>query len=397
MGVPGDSAVTASRSADPAEETFHRFRHLMEPLGITRLANVTGLDWVGIPVYLAIRPAARSLAVSVGKGTSRAAARTGALMESIETWHAEQAQPHGVRASTAAMRDSRRPVVDLDALPPALDESRPRAVDTETVIEWTPGTDLLTGARVWVPLDVVSLDFTRTPQTGVARNSNGLASGAGRTGALLHGLCEVIERDAEARWRAGPDERPVDLATVDDPVAADVLTRLADAGLTTAAWDVTSAVGIPCFGCVVLADPDTEPWYPAGVHDGFACHPSPGRALAGALLEATQKRLTYISGSRDDIGRAEMARATAPDLHAAVWAEVAAGPGAAGVPFAAVADRSAGSDATDLDTVVAALRAAGAERVIAVDLSSPYGVPVVKTIVPGFDGPYGACRPLERR
>lgn len=176
-----------------------------------------------------------------------------------------------------------------------------------------------------------------------------------------------------------------------------MLTHLAEAGLTTAAWDVTSAVGVPCFGCVVLADPDTEPWYPAGVHDGFACHPSPGRALAGALLEAAQKRLTYISGSRDDISRAEMARATAPDLHAAVWAEVAAGPGAAGVPFAAVGGRSTASDATDLDVVVAALREAGAEQVIAVDLSTAYGVPVVKTIVPGFDGPFDACRPLGPR
>lgn len=221
MEAPSDSAMAASRSADPAE-TFHRVRRLMEPLGITRLANVTGLDWVGIPVYLAIRPAARSLAVSVGKGISRAAARTGALMESIETWHAEQ-PPHRVRASPAAMPDHHRLIVDLDALPRAVDEPELRSAETDTIIDWTPGTDLLTGARIWVPVDVVSLDFTRTPQTGLARNSNGLASGANRAGALLHGLCEVIERDAEARWRAGPDERPVDLTTVDDPVPAQCL------------------------------------------------------------------------------------------------------------------------------------------------------------------------------
>ena len=51
----------------------------MAPMGITRLADVTGLDNIGIPVFQAIRPNARSLSVSQGKGVSLEAAQASAL------------------------------------------------------------------------------------------------------------------------------------------------------------------------------------------------------------------------------------------------------------------------------------------------------------------------------
>ncbi len=60
------------------QKCYHRGTHrvrspaetcrIVEPhrraLGITRVANVTGLDRVGIPVALAVRPNARSLSVA---------------------------------------------------------------------------------------------------------------------------------------------------------------------------------------------------------------------------------------------------------------------------------------------------------------------------------------------
>ena len=51
------------RSRTPAE-TLARIRPLMARFGITRVANVTGLDRVGIPVALAIRPNARAIAAA---------------------------------------------------------------------------------------------------------------------------------------------------------------------------------------------------------------------------------------------------------------------------------------------------------------------------------------------
>jgi len=59
-------------------------------MGITRIANVTGLDHIGIPVVQVVRPNSRSLAVCQGKGLTLAAAKASAVMESIEGYHAER-------------------------------------------------------------------------------------------------------------------------------------------------------------------------------------------------------------------------------------------------------------------------------------------------------------------
>src|SRR5688500_2421769 len=76
------------RLIDPAE-TVARVRPFMPAMGITRVANITGLDCIGVPVVMVCRPNARSLAVSQGKGLNLAAAKASALMEEIESYHAE--------------------------------------------------------------------------------------------------------------------------------------------------------------------------------------------------------------------------------------------------------------------------------------------------------------------
>jgi ribosomal protein S12 methylthiotransferase accessory factor YcaO len=51
-----------------AEEALDRLKPLLPEFGITRIADVTGLDTIGIPVMTVVRPLARSLSVSQGKG-----------------------------------------------------------------------------------------------------------------------------------------------------------------------------------------------------------------------------------------------------------------------------------------------------------------------------------------
>ncbi len=73
----------------PPEVTWERIRPILRTLGITRVADVTGLDDVGIPVHQAIRPASHTLSVSQGKGVTHELARVSAAMEMIELAHAE--------------------------------------------------------------------------------------------------------------------------------------------------------------------------------------------------------------------------------------------------------------------------------------------------------------------
>ena len=72
-GVVAEGAVAKAfrRGSDRAvtpSETLIRFRPLAPQMGITRLGNVTGLDRIGIPVVVAVRPNSRSVSVSQGKG-----------------------------------------------------------------------------------------------------------------------------------------------------------------------------------------------------------------------------------------------------------------------------------------------------------------------------------------
>src|SRR6266513_3860017 len=80
------------RTADPGE-TLARVRPHMARMGITRLGNITGLDRVGIPVAIAVRPNSRSVSVSQGKGLDLPQAMASALMEASEGFHAEEIGP----------------------------------------------------------------------------------------------------------------------------------------------------------------------------------------------------------------------------------------------------------------------------------------------------------------
>jgi ribosomal protein S12 methylthiotransferase accessory factor len=160
----------------------------MPALGITRLANLTGLDTLGVPVWSAIRPNGRSLSTSQGKGLTDDHARASALMESIETWHAEHVARPRRRAAWRTLGTG------LGGLPRA----GPARPAPDRVIDWVEGWELAAGAPRWVPLESVTLDTVfpagHAPVFDVS--SNGLASGNHLLEAIVHAICEVIERDA---------------------------------------------------------------------------------------------------------------------------------------------------------------------------------------------------------
>ena len=78
------------RSCTP-DETLRRIEQLVPESGITRVAEITDLDRIGIPVYSCIRPTAADGAISVynGKGGTPAEARVAGIMEGIERYSAE--------------------------------------------------------------------------------------------------------------------------------------------------------------------------------------------------------------------------------------------------------------------------------------------------------------------
>src|SRR5271154_1007109 len=186
----------------PAAETIAALRPELPELGITRLARLTGLDLPGIPVWSAIRPNAKTLAVSQGKGIDDDAAAASAIMEAIEGATAERADLPHVTLSQKEMAALGRPVALFDDLLRAGEEPP----DNDEVLDWIEGFDLMTGAAVWVPLEAAALSDERAPSR-YWQSTDGLASGNVLWEAIFHGLCERIERDALTLWTLRDDAK----------------------------------------------------------------------------------------------------------------------------------------------------------------------------------------------
>lgn len=352
------------------EETWEAVLPLLAPAGVTRVADVTALDRLGVPVYQAVRPASRNLSVSQGKGLTPAAARVSAVMEALELWHAERLDhlPQ-VRMSLREMEYG-NPIrardlpwvegaVGLDAAP----------------VPWVPAVSLLSGERAWLPRELLEVDFT-VPETLRPRmlyvSSNGLASGNCTEEAQLHALCEVVERHGLHRARERPGGRvAVDPGSVDDPECRRLIERIGRAGMKLGILDVGWEAGVPSFQVDLVAADLPNVWLGAGTH------PSPAVALARALTEAAQSRLAYISGARDDLPRL----CPGSGSHRAFDDYE---PPAAGRRFDQVPDLSTESVARDLEAVVARVAAAGYDP-FWIDLTRPeVGLAVGRVFVPGL-------------
>lgn len=369
--------------AGPPEALVRWLRPRLGLFGITRLADVTGLDHLGVPVAVACRPNGRALSVSQGKGLTRAQAMAGALMESIETWHAERPGLPELWASAIALACDRR---RLD--PARLPLPRGSRFRPDRPIPWLPARDLASGAELLVPAELVELDTCRPAEPGrgcFTLTTSGLAAGPTPAEAALHALLELIERDAVTLWGLCDPitkaQSRLDLARVRRPDMRRLLDGLAAAGMLVGAWDASSDLGVPTVLCHLMPD---RP----GVHDlpvwefGSACRPDPEAALLAAVLEAVQARLTQITGARDDIGRERYAQVAPERLerHRALLRR------RGGRPLPEPPWPPDLPAAAHLDRLLERLHAAGLETVALVDLGRPeIGIPVVKLLVPGLE------------
>ena len=363
-------------------------------MGITRVANITGLDRVGLPVVAVYRPNARSVAVSQGKGIDLPAAKASGVMEAIESHHAERPDLPLRLASEAELRADGHRVVDTGRLP-RLSVSR---YDPHAPILWCDGEDLMSGGGpILVPFEMVHTNYTRPLPAGSGNfqmSSNGLASGNHPLEAIGHGLCEVIERDALALWalRGGTesDDGRLDLDSVDDPTASGLLDRLQRANLGVGVWDITTDVGLPVCVCALV---DREPNLFGQIYSshGSGCHVTREVALARALTEAAQTRLTYIAGTRDDAHRELFETARNPDRVAAVRDRVVGPAQAPRRQFGEIPTHDTPSFQDDLAWILERLSAAGIAQAAAVAFNSRIdAIAVVRIIVPGLEGLHDA-------
>ena len=367
----------------PPEQTIARLQPLLSTFGVTRVANLTGLDRSGIPVVMVCRPNARSSAVFHGKGIDIASAKASGLMEAIETWHAEHIQLPLRFGSFADLRESHE-LAEVDGLP----RTPADRFHTELPMLWIEGRDLIGNRPLWLPFECVHMNATvpEPPGSGCFEAStNGLASGNHFLEAASHALCEVIERDATSLWHrrasAMQDEVRLDLSTVNDELCSAVLERLAAADLDVAVWDITTDIGVPAFQCLLI-DRTGEIGH---LGQGAGCHPTREVALLRALTEAAQVRTTYIVGSREDIERTDYLPTTLDARGRS--ARTLMRPVQPKRDFAAAGCFVFEDFETEVGWILGRLGLVGIREAIMVDLAQPgLDVSVVRAVIPGLEG-----------
>lgn len=369
------------RSCTP-QETWARLKPLLPVFGIARVANITGLDRIGIPVFTACRPNSRSLSVFQGKGLSTEAARVSAVMEAYETWCAESIDLPLKFASIDELQFT-HPLADVTRLPLA----SVNGVDPALPFLWIEGSDMMSGEARWVPFEMVHANYAQPEpphSQAFAATTNGLASGNTSEEAHLHALMEVIERDAITLWKLGPEAwgsaTAVRLETVTGTPRL-LLDLFEAAEIDVAVWDVTSDVGIPTF-VALIHDRTGE----TGADElGGGTHVSAEVALVRALTEAAQARGTFIAGAREDITDPDYTDQAIADRRAMTRGLLDGL--VPGRDFSVIESVETESFAGDIDATLKALDRIGIDEVVAVKIGKP-ALPfaVVRVVVPGLEG-----------
>lgn len=353
------------------EETWARVSPLLDRMGITRVADITWLDDIGIPTFQAVRPMSKSLCVSQGKGVTAMMARVSAVMECIELWHAED-PPLAQVTGTAGQADLGYDLYRLNG-------PRPSMLHDEMRLRWVPAEFAASGRDTLLPYDFVDMSSelrpTWCPPTFSA-SSNGLSCGNSYEEALLHGLYEVLERERVAVAAAEPDAyaTTLDRATLPAAIVA-LLDRFAAAGATVLLTDITGDGGVPCFRAQVWSET-----YPIWMH-GSGCHLDPEVAMSRALTECAQSRITGIAGSRDDL------KTRVYDLLRTNFFGPGTARSFATVPYRDERPRVLASLdlVTDLAALVAHVESQWRVPVVVTDLRRPeIGIDVVKVVCPGL-------------
>jgi ribosomal protein S12 methylthiotransferase accessory factor len=376
------------RSVSP-EHTWEVVQPLLAEAGITRVANLTGLDRIGIPVFSVCRPNSRSISVAMGKGVTETAAKVSGVMEALEGFQAEN-MVAPLRLGSAAELRSQGLRVHVHGFA----RSAALPYDEHARILWIEARRHTDSLAVWIPYELVHTDYRLPLPSGSGRfllSSNGLASGNHFHEAMSHGLCEVIERDATTLWSqmsaARMAERRLALGSITDETCGSLLEQLQAADLAIVVWDVTSDVGVPAFVCK-LADRDGASFRPVGVRHGMGCHPHAGIALSRALTEAAQARLTVISGARDDLAMRHYDEES-EERKRREFLRLAAEH--ASRNFTDVLSHASHSFASDLDFLAARLGSIGCRDIFTVDITrTRWPLAAVRVVVPGLEATHEA-------
>jgi YcaO-like protein with predicted kinase domain len=273
-------------------------KELLYQFGISRVAELTGLDAASLPVYTCVRALSETVSIHAGKGLERDFSRAGAILEGIEFEVSEH--PVGDWQISRAVDLAPDTFVPLDECFP----TRSSVLNNFTPMAWEWVTNIQNGRKQLIPSDLVWMNtrIKEQPLMYVQTGSNGMASGGSMEDAILSGLYEIIERDAwtlnQYLLDAGFLLKRMPLIGLPPRIEA-CIRKLEAANLKVHICDITNDYRIPVFSALILDLSGAC----AGTFGGYGCHLNAEIAVIRAITEALQGRCCYISGARDDLFR----------------------------------------------------------------------------------------------
>ncbi len=276
-------------SPAPWEKSFSLVSDWAATHGVSRVAETTNLDRVGIPTAYAIRPSAANCnaIVSGGRGTTRKEALLSALFEAHERWAAEASALPPILASQEDLQCHfpRAMTVTRSCLPTV------RAA-------WLIGYDLVSQKSCFVPAEVAVFPYHGERRLFLESNTSGLASGATPAAAICSAILELFERDAVARFSFRTNSR-ID-PTFLPRQAAELYDRFRSVQVDLSLWYCASPVKIPVFYCLSRDDRMGSSVF---FCSGSAGHFDVELAIVRTLTEMAQSRAAFITALREDVAK----------------------------------------------------------------------------------------------
>ncbi|MFA5181015.1 MAG: YcaO-like family protein [Syntrophales bacterium] len=365
------------RSKTP-DSTLQFIERIKETVGMLNFRNATEVDRIGIQVFTCdrIRPDG-SKTSHTGKGVSPIQAQVSITMESIERYCSEFREEYLDKLIRGSYNNLKSKFNVLDPREMILSELSDYDYDGE--IHWTWGRDLSREEDILVPACAVYHPFHEDKVLMMNTHTNGIAAGNTMEEAVIHGLAEVVERDA---WSIGQYTQHFhDAIFIEDDRENDfiigIFEKFEKAGIEIVAKDLTTDVGIP----VVAAFSRDLQHGTMETIDGLGAHLDPRVATVRALLEIATTRALFIQkyGLEGMCETAPLYLRQGEDENFRFYAYNQKGIKELEVGY---------SDDIydDVQSMISKLRAKGLERVIAVNLTrSDVDIPTVRMIVPGME------------
>jgi ribosomal protein S12 methylthiotransferase accessory factor len=357
------------------EETIRRFRKRLQEVNLDILEGTMRVDHgrLDIPIFFSMCGKDASAVIGtkkqMGKGGTVAQSEASAVMELAERFSFFSFCKDPSNFIVEEYRNLKGRAMPLESVALSVhddsaDLEPAKEIFSRIPMRWTRGYNLTRKEEVLIPFDWFY----------AINEFNGPSAGNCAEEALVQGICEIVERHVSSLISRNRIPTPgIDLESVTDAIARELIRKYRAAGVNLFATDFTLGAGIPSVG-VLAYDPATFPSRSEIVWTAGTA-PSPQKALSRALTEVAQlagdfnTSSNYVASGLPKFKTLEEARYVLEPLKTA--------------PITALPDLSSDNIRIEVENCVAALAAKGMD-VFVIDTMHPrLRVPAFYTIIPG--------------